>query len=110
ILNLSWILAGVFFFSQLQIIPKAWLSRHLRFDLQVRVQSPFILLIAAGKLAAVFLGWGVYSLVLPLLIFQPLCTLFLYRAAGVHPGNRLRVRRWKEIFVFARPLVGANLL
>lgn len=110
ILNLSWILAGVFFFSQLQIIPKAWLSRHLRFDLQVRVQSPFILLIAAGKLAAVFLGWGVYSLVLPLLIFQPLCTLFLYRAAGIHPGNRLRVGRWKEIFVFARPLVGANLL
>lgn len=110
IINLAWILSGVFFFSQMQIIPKAWLSRHLDFDRQVRVQTPFIFLIAAGKLVAVFLGWGVYSLVLPLLVFQPVCTFFLYKAAGINPGNRLYTGRWKEIFVFTRPLIGANLL
>lgn len=110
IVDLAWILAGVFFFSQLQIIPKAWLSRHLQFDRQVKVQTPFIFLVAGGKLAAVFLGWGVFSLVLPLLIFQPVCTFFLYRAAGIRPGFRLYSGRWKEIFRFTRPLVGANLL
>jgi teichuronic acid exporter len=104
------LLMGGFVFSQLQLIPKTWLSRNLMFDKQVKIQAPFILLVAAGKIAAVYLNFGVYSLIIPTLLFQPIITLLLYRAAGFQPGFQLYVSRWKEIYRFTRYLIGSGIL
>src|SRR5690606_23944481 len=63
--EICFVLGGIFFFSQLSIIPKAWFGKNLMFDKQVKIQTPFIILIPLAKLAAVFAGMGVYSLIVP---------------------------------------------
>lgn len=108
--NISIIIAGVFVSSQLSVIPKAWLSRNLMFDKQVRIQTPFIILIPLAKVAAVFAGWGVYSLVLPTLILSPIQTLVFYVSTKFKPGTNLFTNRWKEIFNFTKHLIGSALL
>ncbi|MCB0698026.1 MAG: oligosaccharide flippase family protein, partial [Chitinophagaceae bacterium] len=87
-----------------------WLSRHLMFDKQVRIQTPFIILIPLAKLAAVFAGMGVYSLVVPTLIFTPIQTWMFYRATKLAPGSKLYSERWKEIYGFTKHLIGSGLL
>ena len=103
------LMAG-FIFSQLQLIPKTLLSRNLMFDRQVKIQAPFIVLIAAGKIVAVYLNFGVYSLIIPTLLFQPATTFLLYRASGFVPTLRLYINRWKEIYRFTRYLIGSGIL
>ncbi|MBS1772953.1 MAG: oligosaccharide flippase family protein [Bacteroidetes bacterium] len=109
ILNIGWIVGLIFIFSQLQLIPKAWLSKNLQFDKQVKIQTPFIILIPIGKIVAVMLGWGVYSLLLPTLIFQPILTLLLYANTGVKISLKLYLNRWREIYHFTKHLIGATI-
>lgn len=108
--NISFIVGGIFVASQLSIIPKTWLSRNMMFDKQVSIQTPFIIIIPLAKLAAVFAGFGVYSLVIPTLIFTPIQTWMFYRAVKLQPGKRLYTERWGEIFGFTKHLIGSGLL
>lgn len=108
--NISFITGGIFVASQLSVIPKTWLSRNLQFDKQVKIQTPFIILMPLAKVAAVFAGLGVYSLVIPVLIFTPIQTLVFYRATKLKPGTKLYKERWKEIFNFTKHLIGSALL
>jgi teichuronic acid exporter len=101
---------AIFFFSQMQGIPKTWLNRNLQFDVQVKIQAPFILLIAAGKVAAALYGLGVYSLLIPTIIIQPIQTILLYRAAKMPLSFKLYINRWKEIYHFTKHLIGAGIL
>jgi len=103
------LIAG-FIFSQLQLIPKTLLSRNLMFDKQVKIQAPFIVLVAVGKIAAVYLNFGVYSLILPTVFFQPFVTFLLYRASGFKVSLHLYIQRWKEIYRFTRYLIGSGIL
>lgn len=108
--NISFIVGGIFVFSQLAVIPKVWLSRNLMFDKQVKIQTPFVILIPLGKLVAVFAGLGVYSLIVPTLLLTPIQTWIFYRATKLNPGTHLYTERWKEIFHFTKHLIGSGLL
>lgn len=110
IVTISFISAAIFFFAQLQVIPKTLLTKNLEYQKQVKIQTPFIILVQFSKIGAVYAGLGVYSLIIPSLFFQPILTFFLYRGARFNPGFRLYIERWKEIFAFTKHLIGANLL
>ncbi|MBL7683095.1 MAG: oligosaccharide flippase family protein [Flavipsychrobacter sp.] len=109
IINIGGLIVGVFIFSQLQTIPKTWLSKNLQFDKQVKVQAPFIVLIPLAKIAAVFAGWGVYSLIIPTLVFQPILTYLLYKSTSISLSFQLYTNRWKEIYHFTKHLIGATI-
>jgi teichuronic acid exporter len=109
ILYIGAVVAGIFIFSQLQTIPKTWLSKNLQFDKQVKMQAPFILLVPLAKIAAVFAGWGVYSLIIPTLIFQPVLTLWMYKSIELKIKLRLLTNRWNEIYHFTKHLIGATI-
>jgi len=109
ILKIGWIVGGIFIFSQLQIIPKTWLSKNLMFDKQVKLQAPFIILVPIAKIIAVFAGLGVYSLIIPTLLIHPILTLVLYINTGIRPTLRLYIERWKEIYHFTKHLIGATI-
>ncbi|MCD6062157.1 MAG: Lipopolysaccharide biosynthesis protein WzxC [Flavipsychrobacter sp.] len=104
------LLGMLFMFSQLQGIPKTWLSKHMLFEQQVKIQAPFILLIAVGKVIAAYCNLGVYSLLIPTLLFQPIITILLYRNVSFRPSWSFHTHRWKEIFGFTRHLMGASIL
>ncbi len=109
IVKLGFLAAGIFIFSQLQTIPKTWLSKNLQFDKQVKVQAPFIILIPLAKIAAVFAGWGVYSLLIPTIVFQPILTFLLYRQTNLTISFELFTNRWREIYHFTKHLIGATI-
>ncbi|MEZ5017519.1 MAG: oligosaccharide flippase family protein [Flavipsychrobacter sp.] len=110
IITISFISAAIFFFAQLQVIPKTLLTKNLEYQKQVKIQTPFIILVQFSKIGAVYAGLGVYSLIIPSLFFQPILTFFLYRGARLNPGLKLYTERWREIFAFTKHLIGANLL
>lgn len=108
--DISYMVGGIFVASQLSVIPKTWLSRELMFDKQVKIQTPFIILMPLAKVAAVFAGWGVYSLVLPVLILTPIQTIVFYKTTKLQLGTRMYTERWREIFNFTKHLIGSGLL
>lgn len=110
IFTISLISGVIFLFSQLQSVPKTWLSKNLMFDTQVKIQAPFIIIIPIAKILAVYMGFGVYSLVLPNLIFQPLLTFIFYARTRLKPGFNIYLDRWKEIYHFTKYLIGSSLL
>ncbi len=109
IINIGFVAACIFIFSQLQTIPKTWMGKNLQFDKQVKVQAPFIVLVPIAKIAAVFAGWGVYSLIIPTLVFQPILTFLLYRKTDLKIRLNLHTHRWKEIYHFTKHLIGATI-
>jgi O-antigen/teichoic acid export membrane protein len=79
------------------------------FDKQVKIQAPFIIAVPLAKILAVFMGLGVYSLILPTLLFQPLLTLVLYFNTTIRPTLQLHLNRWREIYHFTKHLIGATI-
>jgi O-antigen/teichoic acid export membrane protein len=110
IIPLSYLVSGIFFLSCLQILPKSILSHRLDFATQARVQNPFVILVPIGKIACVYLGFGVYSLLLPTLFFGLIQTMLFYRAVQWRFQWTLFTWRWKEIYAFSRHLIGTTFL
>ena len=110
IVNISFISASIFIFSQLQMVPKVRLSKNLDYKKLVKVQTPIIIMVQLSKIGAVYLGMGVYSLLIPSLIYQPILTVWLFRAAKFTPGTKLYRHRWKEVFSFTKHLIGSTFL
>ncbi|MEI6880078.1 MAG: oligosaccharide flippase family protein [Bacteroidota bacterium] len=110
IINLAFISGLIFFITQLQIIPKAILSRNLDFKTTVKIQNPFIIIIPIAKIIAALSGFGVYSLTVPTLIFLPIQTIWYYRAVSWKFEWKLYTDRWKEIYHFTKHLIGNSLL
>ncbi|MFN0033420.1 MAG: oligosaccharide flippase family protein [Saprospiraceae bacterium] len=110
IVSLGYLVAGIFLVSCLQILPKSILSHRLDFETQTRLQNPFIILTPIGKIACAYLGFGVYSLLLPTLFFGIVQTFLFYRAVHWKFQISLLAHRWKEIYGFSKHLIGATLL
>lgn len=110
IVNIGIISGMIFVVSQLQALPKVWFNKHLMFDKLVKIQTPFIILVPIAKVIAVYIGLGVYSLVIPTLLLQPILTVILFRVAGIHPGWKLYRDRWAEIYRYTRHLIGTSVL
>lgn len=110
IVALSLLISGIFLTTSLQILPKSILSQRMDFAAQARVQNPFIILIPAGKIACAYLGFGVYSLLIPTLIFGIVQTLLFYRVVAWKFQWSWYAKRWKEIYAFTRHLIGTTLL
>lgn len=110
ILTLSWLVSGIFWLSCLQILPKSILSERLDFDIQARIQTPFIILIPIGKIACAYGGLGVYSLLIPTLFFGLIQTLVFYRAVQWAFSWHFFPQHWAEIFRFSKHLIGTTFL
>ncbi len=105
------LISGItFFITQMQIIPKAILARKLDFKATVKIQNPFIIIVPIAKIIAALSGMGVYSLIVPTLIFMPFQTLWFYRAVKWKIEWEMLRNRWKEIYNFSKHLIGNSLL
>jgi teichuronic acid exporter len=110
IINISIVCSLIFLSSQLQALPKAFLNKNLMFDTLVKIQAPFIVLTSIGKVAAALLGFGVYSLIIPVLMFQPILTIVLFIKTKLYPGWNFHLNRWKEIYGFTKHLIASTAL
>lgn len=99
-----------FFLMQMQIIPRAVLSRDLEFKRLVKIQNPFIVITPIMNIASALGGLGVYSLVLPALILNPIQIYFMYRAIHWKWSFQFYRNKWKEIFNYSKYLIGNTIL
>lgn len=103
-------LAAVFFTQQFAVVPEALLQRQFRFR-ATAVRD--ILLNLAGAVASIVLavrGAGVWALVAPALVIEPIRTVLAMALAGWLPGRHLHLGLWPGVLRYTWHLMGSNLL
>jgi PST family polysaccharide transporter len=91
-------------------VQQAILRRELAFkSLTVRSLTANLV---SGVLAVVmaFMGYGVWSLVVKLLVSALVNMVMLWQVSGWRPSFRLSVKRFRELFVFGINIVGGNFV
>ncbi len=103
-------LGATFFLKQLTAIPDALIQRELNH--RKLVIRDTVLDFTSGILAIVMAlsGWGIWSLILPELISEPVRILWSSRAANWAPRLQIGIGHWKRILKYSLPLIGTNLV
>ncbi len=103
-------LLAVFFVRQAGIVPEAIARREFRYKL-LSVRDTVINFATAGLSVVMALtGWGVWSLVLPNLVFEPVRLAWIYFAVRFRPGWRWGFDRWRRVFRYTKHLIGSEVL
>jgi O-antigen/teichoic acid export membrane protein len=104
------VLGATYFIHQLGIVPDSLTQRKLRF--RPIVIRDTLLSIFSGILgvAMALAGWGVWSLVIPTLIIQPINVVASFAIARWRPQLHLGLRDWLPIAKYSVPLIGTGVL
>ncbi len=103
-------LVAVFFVRQLAIVPEALLQRDLRHPVLARRDIVVDLASAALSVVLVLAGAGVWSLVVPALVLEPLRLLVAVVTAQWRPRRPFHTAQWRRILRYTAPLMGSNVL
>jgi O-antigen/teichoic acid export membrane protein len=103
-------LTAVFFVNQLAMVPDALLRRDLRHPVLARRDMAIDVGSATLSVALALAGAGVWSLVVPVLVAQPISVAVALRAARWRPRLPFHVREWRTILRYTAPLMGSNAL
>jgi len=104
------VLGAAFLVRQLSVVPEALARRNFAYrglvarDLVTNVVSSAITVVMALR------GFGVYSIVLPNLLIEPVRLLLLLRLTRFNPGWQLRVAQWRSIYNFTKHLIGTEVI
>ncbi len=103
-------LMGIFFFSQLETIPRAILQKDFRYQRFVPVQMAIATLYQVGQAVLAVKGFGVFSLIYPQLVLIPIQSLIILYLSPLRVRLRFHIGRWKEIYRYTRFLIGSTFL
>jgi O-antigen/teichoic acid export membrane protein len=109
ILIIKW-LSPVFILSAMSSVQQAILRRKLAFK-SLTVRSLMANLVS-GIIAVImaFRGYGVWSLVVKLLVSAIVNMVMLWQVSDWRPGFRLSIKRFKELFLFGINILGGNFV
>ena len=96
--------------SPLSAVPRALLSRQLRFKALAVVETTAMLLAGAVAITMAFHGFGVSSLVAQMIGFSLLHTLFCWIAIDWRPTRKVRFAAVRNLSEYGLNLVGATVL
>jgi O-antigen/teichoic acid export membrane protein len=98
-----------FVLSEIAVVPEALVKRTLVYERLTRIDiTSQVLASVTGAVLAV-LGFGVWSLVLPILVMSPIRTVALFRLSGFRPSRNLGLREWPSIARFTFHIIGQNV-
>ena len=103
-------LIGVFFVRQLAIVPEALVQRDLRHRVLARRDIALDVVTAAASVALAVGGAGVWSLVLPSVVVEPVRVAIAFGCARWRPRLPLGTGEWRRILRYTAPLMGSNVL
>ena len=110
IVNLVYLLLVGFVAEMMSVIPVSIFRKSMDFKKMIFLQTFFNTLIGLGKVVFAFLNFGVYSLALPIAIFQPLLAISLIFASGFKPLMTLGVSYWKKMMNYTKHIIGGRVL
>lgn len=103
-------LAGAFFFRQAGAVPEALMRRRMAYGPLVARDTLADIGSAAVSLFLAVRGFGVWSLVLPQLVMEPIRAFSMFWIARWAPGASPGFRDWVPIARYSGHLMGNNLL
>ncbi len=103
-------LVAVFLLRQLAIVPEALLQRALRHGALAKRDIVVDLLSAAASVALAFSGAGVWSLVVPSLVLEPVRLAIAVAMSGWRPRLPFHTGEWRGVLRYTAPLMGSNVL
>lgn len=110
IVNLVYFLLIGFFAEMLSVVPVSIFRKSMKFQRLIFIQTIFNTLIGLGKVGFAFFGFGIYSLVLPIAIFQPLLAISIIIASDFKPRFQCDFHYWKPIMTFTKHIIGGRVL
>ncbi len=110
IIEIGLILAFSFFGDMLTVIPKSILRKELKYDILVFYLTVFGTLTSISKLILVFLGFGIYSIVLPMAFFSIILAIVLIIKLKLKLTLTIERSFLKDLFRFSKPMFGSNVL
>lgn len=94
--------------TPLSILPRAVLSRALRFKAMAGIELSQAIMKAGLSIGFALMGLGAYSFVLPLPIMALATAIFLWLWVRPEMRWRIQFRRWRYLFGDASRVLGAN--
>lgn len=91
-------------------IPCALIARSLDHKKVVLVETAFDIPLLVISIALAVMGYGVWSLIVPSLIYAPIAVVIYARLANWRPGFAVRARHIRELWAFNRDTVATNCL
>jgi O-antigen/teichoic acid export membrane protein len=110
IVNLVYFLLIGFFAEMLSVVPISIFRKSMEFQKMIFLQTIFNTLIGLGKVAFAFFGFGIYSLVFPIAIFQPMLAVAIMIASGFRPQLHFKFHFWKPIIAYTKHIIGGRVL
>jgi O-antigen/teichoic acid export membrane protein/GT2 family glycosyltransferase len=105
------VMCGSMLLRLLAIVPDSVLQRRFSFMRRVVVDPLSTVAFAVGSITAALFGLGVWALVIGTYAAGVLTALSVWLFAGWRPRPRMaRIRTWRELARFGRPVVTANLI
>lgn len=110
IVNIVYFLTIGFFAEMLTVIPVAIFRKSIKFEKLIFLQTIFGTLTGIGKVGFAFWGFGVYSLVLPIAIIQPILAVATIVASDFRPSMKINFFFWKSIVAYTKHIIGGRIL
>lgn len=108
--NIIYLLMVSFVFNMIASIPLGLFRKELNYKSMTFIQSVFGTLNNLGQLLCAYLGFGVYSLVLPNALLAPISTGILMYKSGFFPKKELGIQHWRSIVDYTKYVIGQRIL
>ncbi len=95
-------------------VPKAILKKKIEFVSMIKIQSVMVGIAIFLKFVFAFAGLGVYSLVLPTVLIDPIIAYLIFRKSGLSLGEIIHIKGitkyWRAIIKFSKFLVFERIM
>ena len=101
-------LAVVFLFQQMAVVPEALVRRNLQYQNLVVRDTVCQFITAVFSVAMALAGWGIWSLVIPQVIMEPVRFVAILSIAKWRPRFSAGLEAWPKIIRYSANLLGMN--
>ncbi len=99
-----------FIFTTLSSIPYAIFRKNIEFSFPTKIQTVIDTLTKFGQITLAFIGFGVYSIVVPIALFGIFQTIIFYRRTRISLNYNFDLLIWKRVFKYSRSIIGAEII
>ncbi len=99
-----------FIFTTLSSIPYAIFRKNIEYSFPTKVQTVIDTLTKFGQITLAFIGFGVYSIVIPIALFGIFQTVIFYRRTRISLNCNFDFIIWKRVFKYSRSIIGAEII
>jgi O-antigen/teichoic acid export membrane protein len=110
LLGLGVATSSSFLLASVAVVQQSWLNRAMRFREVATIEVGAVMVAGFASVAAALAGWGVWSLVIRLLVFLATRAALLWTVSDWQPEFSFEVRSLRDLAWFSGNLLGFNVV